>query len=48
VAWLLKNWLNKKKNEKYDLEAICDELVTRCIKELGSSDNCTLIIVLFK
>jgi protein phosphatase 2C family protein 2/3 len=30
---------------KFDLGLIAESVVTKCIKELGSSDNCTLIIV---
>lgn len=38
----------EKLDEKKDLETICEEILHKCIKELGSSDNCTLILVLFK
>jgi protein phosphatase 2C family protein 2/3 len=33
-------------NGTFDLGQICEQIVTKCIKELGSSDNCTLIISL--
>jgi protein phosphatase PTC2/3 len=33
---------------KYDLGSITDALLVKCIEDLRSSDNCTVIIVLFK
>jgi serine/threonine protein phosphatase PrpC len=33
---------------KHDLGSITDALLVRCIEDLRSSDNCTVIIVLFK
>jgi len=40
----------KKKEDfkEFDLGEICESMLTRCIKELDSTDNCTVIIVLIK
>jgi protein phosphatase 2C family protein 2/3 len=42
------NYIVEKLKETTNLETICEDLLTRCIKELGSSDNCTVIIVTLK
>jgi len=42
----LKNLLKNKEKTEQALANISEQIVTKSIKEFGSSDNCTLIIVL--